>query len=124
MTSPHITSSFEFIVLQHSIRASGNPDFQRLKNIAHMHPRNYEDKNSRLIEEVKDLVSRACTFVDNWSSPVITPATCRLYSKKFLQRKLQEILRPKFKVHSPLKTLESAHQEIFKIPKILTKKGK
>ena len=27
MTSPHIISSFEFIALHHSVRASGDPDF-------------------------------------------------------------------------------------------------
>ena len=81
MTSPHVLTSFAFTVLQHSVRASGDPDFQRLQNIARLHPRCYEE-NPDLIDEFKELISRVCTFVPNWSSPLITPNTFRLYSKK------------------------------------------
>ena len=79
MTSPHIISPFEFIVLQHSVRASGDPDFQRLYNIARMYPRHYEE-DSKLIKEFKHLVGRS-------SNPVITSATCRMYSKTIPAKK-------------------------------------
>ena len=81
MTSLHILTSFEFIVLLHSVRTSCDPEFQRLQNIARLHPRCYEGY-PQLIEEFKGLILRVCTFINNWSSPLITPNTHRLYSKK------------------------------------------
>lgn len=123
MTSPHIISFFEFIVLQHSVRASGHPDFQRLQNIARLHPRHYNE-NPALIDELKDLIGRACTFVDDWSSSKITPSTCRLYGKKSLQRKLQKISLFKFKIHCLQMIFKLVIQEIFKIFKISIKSGK
>ena len=58
MASSHIISSFEFIVSQYSVRASGDPDSQRLQNIARMHPRYYEEY-PELIDEFKNLKEHA-----------------------------------------------------------------
>ena len=43
MTSPHILTSFKFLTLQHSVRATGDPDFQCFQNITRLHPRKYEN---------------------------------------------------------------------------------
>ena len=66
-----------------------------------MHPRHYEEQDSRLIEEFKDLVGRSCTFVDDWSSPVITPATCRFYSKKMPAKKAARDVTPQLQSSLP-----------------------
>ena len=42
MISLHIFTSFEFLILQYSVRVSGDPGYQRRQNIAHLHPRNYK----------------------------------------------------------------------------------
>ena len=73
------------------MRASGDPNFQRLQTIARLHPRKYE-ANFSLIDEFWILLVSLCTFVDDWSSPEITSNTYRLYGKKILRKRQQEII--------------------------------
>ena len=81
LTSSHIIPCFVMVNLQHSVRAFGDPDYQRLQHICRLHYQQLED-NPELVEEFIDLCSRCLTFVDDWSDPQIEPSTMRLYSKK------------------------------------------
>ena len=85
LVSPMILSCFEFILLNESVRASGDPSLQRIQQIARMNPSMYEE-NPELITEFESLLSSTCTFVDSWSDPEITPTTFRLYGKKYPAR--------------------------------------
>lgn len=85
-TSPHILTSFEFVRLQHSVRASGDPDFHRLQKLVRLHPSKYEEY-SALIDEPRRIIVSVCAFVDNWSSPDITPNTYCLCGNEFLQKR-------------------------------------
>jgi hypothetical protein len=82
LTSSHVISCFKMTMLSTSVRASNDPNFQRIQEIARMHYQKYTE-NPSLLDEFKDLLSATCTFVPNWSSTEITPSTYRLYSKKF-----------------------------------------
>ena len=42
LVSPMILSCFEFILLNESVRASGDPSLQRIQQIARMNPKMYE----------------------------------------------------------------------------------
>ena len=81
LLSLHILSCFEFSRVEKSVRASGQPDFQRIQNISRMHPDDYE-KNPVLIDEFENLLSSTCTFVSSWDDDRITPSTYRLYGKR------------------------------------------
>ena len=79
LTSLHVITCFSTHMLKHSVRASADPQFQRLQILARMSPDDYADE---LISEFKSLLSSVCTFVDDWSSPEITPNTVRFYAKR------------------------------------------
>ena len=81
MLSSHVITCFKMVMLQTSVRASGDVQFQRLPDIARMYHMEYEEKPS-LLDEFKNLLSETCTFVDSWSSPAITPSTYRLYGRR------------------------------------------
>ena len=82
LTSSHAITCFRMVKLKTSVRAAGDPDFQRIQEIARMHYSKYVS-NPDLITEFKTLLSNTCTFVPSWTSPEITPSTYRLYGKKF-----------------------------------------
>ena len=86
LVSPMVLSCFKFVRLSESVRANGDPDLQRIQNIARMHPQKYEESPD-LISEFKNLLSSTCTFVDNWDNALILPTTYRLYGKKYPARK-------------------------------------
>ena len=86
LISAHILSCFRFILLQKSVRSSGDPDLQRIQNIVRMHPKAYED-NPELLTELSQLIKDNCTFVDSWNSPEICPGVFRLYGKTYPAKK-------------------------------------
>ena len=57
----YILTSFEFITLEKSVRASNDLDFARLQYIARLCPSKYTEDPS-LINEFKDLLGRVCSF--------------------------------------------------------------
>ena len=114
MTSLHIISSFEFIVLQHSVRTS-DADFQRLQNIARLYPRHYRE-NPTLIGKFKELIGRACTFVDNWSSLKITPFTCRLYGEKIPAKKATKYFTLQFRNALHSDSIRTSHSRDIQNP--------
>ena len=81
LLSSHVLSCFEFTRVEESVRASGQVDFQRIQNIARMHPNEYEEK-PELIDEFEELLLSTCTFFSSWNDDKITPSTYRLYGKK------------------------------------------
>ena len=48
LISSQIPTIFAFVTLEHSIRASNNPNFQRIQAIARMHPSKYNEDPSTL----------------------------------------------------------------------------
>ena len=68
LTSSHVITCFKMAMLETSVRASNDPNFERIQTIARMHYRNYID-NPELLIEFKRLISHTCTFVPNWSDP-------------------------------------------------------
>ena len=91
LVSYHVLSCFRFAMLEHSIQAINDSDFQRLQYIARLHPSKYKNDDT-LIDEFIKLLDTKCTFVESWNDPKITPSTYRLYGKTFLPKKLNEIL--------------------------------
>ena len=66
LVSSHIISCFWLIVLQHSVRAAGDKSFQKLQNIAQMHPTKYEQDPSILID-FQNILRHKYTFVNYWN---------------------------------------------------------
>ena len=82
LISSHIISCFKFAKLQHSVRANSDPNFQRLQNIARMHP-GYLSRNRHILREFKELASNVFEFASDWTSDKIDPNTHRLYGKRY-----------------------------------------
>ena len=80
LLSSHILSCFEFSCVEKSVHAHGESDFQRLQNIARMHPDKYEE-DPGLMEEFEFLLLSTCTFVSSWDNDKTTSSTYRLYGK-------------------------------------------
>ena len=91
LVSSHVITCFKFAKLEHSVRASSDPEFQRLQHIARMNP-GYLNKNPNILQEFRDLAERVFTFAPDWTSDLIDPNTHRLYGKKFQLRKQQECI--------------------------------
>jgi hypothetical protein len=58
-------TSFMFVDLGHSVRASGHPNLQQIQNISRMDSQNYA---LEIINEFKKLLWKFCTFVSDWDS--------------------------------------------------------
>ena len=69
------------VALKHSVRASEDKVFTRIKQIARYTYRTFEE-NPDLIEEFVSLCSDNFTFVNNWDDDGIPASTMRLYSKR------------------------------------------
>jgi hypothetical protein len=81
LMSPHVLTCFKFSILEHSVRASSDPNLQRIIKIARMHPDEYV-RYPRLIEDFKNLARNSFTFVPSWQDPIITPDVFRILSRK------------------------------------------
>ena len=81
LLSTHVITCFRMIKLECSVRASGDPDFQRMQEIIRMHVSKYND-DPELLEELKILLRDVPTFVTDWSSSEISSDTYRLYARK------------------------------------------
>ena len=81
LLSTHVITCFRMMKLETSVRAVGDTSFQRLQKILSMHYNELTDK-PELLNELRDLLQIVPTFVDNWSSTVITSDTYRLYGRR------------------------------------------
>ena len=81
LTSCHMLSCFKMVALSNSARASGDPAFQLIQDIARYTHRTFEE-NPALIDEFASLCSDNLTFVNDWDDDAIPASTMRLYSKK------------------------------------------
>lgn len=81
LTSTHVIPCFRMVALETSIRANGDELFQRAQAIARYSYRKLT-REPQLVDEFIGLVSENFTFVEDWSSELITPSTYRLYGKK------------------------------------------
>eukprot|EP00956_Cyclotella_meneghiniana_P009108 scaffold12492_cov36-Cyclotella_meneghiniana.AAC.2 len=79
----HILTSYTFVHLSESIRASSEPDFRRLQHIIRMNPYILNEDES-LKEELFHLGDALIKFVDSWDDPLITSNCFRVYSRKNL----------------------------------------
>ena len=81
LTSCYVLSCFKTVSLVCSVRASNDPEFRRIQQIARY---NYQKilANPELIDEFIQLCSENLTFVSNWDDDAISTSTMRLYSKK------------------------------------------
>ena len=103
LTSVHCLSCFRMVALETSVRASGDPDFERIQQIARYPYWKFENE-PELIEAFVQLISDNCTFVEDWASEKITPSTYRLYSKKIPAKEAaqQYVDRVRRQVHGTL----------------------
>ena len=81
LLSPHILTCFRVVLLKHSVRSSRDPNQRRVIDVSRMPERDLNGDNG-LVDEVVDLVSANCTFVDDWDDPVIDDRTLRVFPKK------------------------------------------
>ena len=81
LLSTHVITCFKMFKLETSVRAVGDTPFQRLQKVLSMHYIKFTDK-PELLDELRGLLHTVPTYVDNWSSPVITSDTYRLYSRR------------------------------------------
>lgn len=81
LLSSFMTTCFVLVGLEHSVRAHGDVEFQRLQTIARMSPL-FLQQNPHLIDEFRSLVSDNLTFVDTWDDPKITPGMLRVFSRR------------------------------------------
>ena len=81
LASSFILTDFIVIMLERSVRAHHDLQFQRLQNITRMSPHKLLSGPS-LEVEFKDLLDTTLTFVPNWNDPRITPDVQRMYAKR------------------------------------------
>ena len=80
LTSSHIISCFQCVELTNSVRACNDANYERVQQIARMHPTEYKEDPSLLVE-YRRLITNVFTFVKTWNDKQIDPNTFRLYGK-------------------------------------------
>ena len=81
LLSSYVITCFKLVKLEISVICSIDINFQRLQKIVRMHYRKYTDFPG-LLDELRDLLRNVPTYVENWSSPIITADTYRLYGRR------------------------------------------
>jgi hypothetical protein len=81
LLSPHIMTCFRIIKLQHLVRASHDPQLQRIIDICRMSKYDYELQPT-VIDELKALLKDNCIWVDSWESPEIPNNAVRCFGMK------------------------------------------
>ena len=90
LTSSLMVTSFVMVQMRHSVRAHGQPAFQRLQDITRMNP-GYLLANPQIKEEFFLLAggdprdpndNGILTFADSWSDDKISPGMMRAYSRR------------------------------------------
>ena len=81
LLSSHILTSYTFVQLTESVRASSEPEFRRLQHIIRMNPYKLSEDAS-LKEEFFRLGDALIKFVDSWDNPLISSNCFRVYSRK------------------------------------------
>ena len=88
LTSTMVLTCFQAVELIHSVRAHGDPDFQRLQTLTRMDPFVLK-QDIELKDEFFNLASTILTYVPNWDDNRIHPNMMRAFSRK---RPAQEAL--------------------------------
>ena len=81
LLSSHVITDFTLIQLRCSVRAHGDPEFQRIQNITRMPPRILL-QDPDLEREFKSLVADNMTFARDWNDAAITPDVQRMYARR------------------------------------------
>ena len=89
LLSPFLISSFIYRKLEHSVRASRDPNLIEILRIARMLP---SELDSGTITKFRHLVSTCCTFVADWDDASLTPEKLRLFGKKVATRNAEKLL--------------------------------
>ena len=111
LTSPHVLTCFEAILLENSVRAKNDRKFCELQKIARMSPTQYIQK-PELLNKFKKLLKETCTFVSTWDSDIITPDVHRIYGKKYPAKEASKEYILQVKNHlSPNEYVESESED-------------
>ena len=79
LSSTLVLTCFQAVPLQHSVRAHGDTDFQRLQELTRKCP--YESReSSELKNKLLELIGRILTFVPDWNDSRISPHMMRVFS--------------------------------------------
>eukprot|EP00956_Cyclotella_meneghiniana_P024833 scaffold50532_cov38-Cyclotella_meneghiniana.AAC.1 len=81
LTSAFMLSCFQMVELKHSVRAHGDPEFQRLQQLSRMDA-DVLLSSQALKEEFFEKAGRLLTFVPSWDDPRIGPNMLRAFSRK------------------------------------------
>ena len=79
--SSYVITCFKMVKLETSVRDYRDISFQILQHIVRMNYSKYTDFPG-LFDELRDFLRNVPTYVDNWSSPIITADTYRLYGRR------------------------------------------
>ena len=89
LLSPQVTSCFDFLPLDHSVRAAQCGDLQRLIQICRL-------SRAELTEEIRtefmNLIKSSCTFVSNWDDPRLLPDMLRMFATHNARREAESRL--------------------------------
>ena len=77
LLSPQVTTCFDFLPLDHSVRAAQCPALQRLIQICRLSPTELTEKIRR---EFVKLITTKCTFVPDWDDPQLRPDMLRMFA--------------------------------------------
>lgn len=79
LTSSFMLTCFQMVSLEHSVRAHGDPDFQRLQAITRMNPVLLQSSEA-LKNEFFNLAEKL-TYVSDWNDPRIGPNMMRAFAR-------------------------------------------
>ena len=100
LVSSHILTNFTLVQLSHSVRAHGDPPFQRLQELTRMSPVKLLS-NVRYKEEFKGLLRQCFDFIPSWDDERITPDVQQMFSRRIpayeASKEYVERLEKKFK---------------------------
>ena len=80
LLSSHVLTNFVLIGLKRSVRAHGDPNFQRIQDITRNSPY-FLQGNTAIELEFKRLMKENITFVGDWTDDLIDSSVQRMYSK-------------------------------------------
>ena len=83
LVSPHMATCFDFVPLDHSVRAAHCPALRRLIEICRM---KRSELNSALQNEFYDLITRHCSFVPDFDDPRLRPDMLRMFATHAARR--------------------------------------
>jgi predicted GIY-YIG superfamily endonuclease len=81
LLSPYILTTFSLTVLKEYVRCAKCNVLQEMNELARTFPRSKEEFR-KVRDRLKYLMSRYCTFVDTWDSPIVTDSVLRIFPRR------------------------------------------